>query len=319
MALTIPNESAAPADGAQATLYQADVDAIVAGVGGDGVLYGCAVTAQGSPDNTVAVAAGAALVGNAYAAVAAGNVTMPSADGTHPMWVLISVSSAGTKTATAGTAAAAPLLPAIPANHVALAAVWWPASDTTVASSQITDKRAILPPLHGWEPWGYGLRAWAYDVAAAYDTSAPASGEINLIKVWNPIAQSVEYIDIIVRTAGSGLTSSQNYAGIYDMTGARLGQTADQTTAWGSNGHKHMAISGGAITLPAGWCYVAILSNGTTRPALSRGIATAAANLGLGSGALRWATISSGQTSLPSSLTLSGMSAHGLTYWAGLS
>ena len=39
----------------------------------------------------------------------------------------------------------------------------------------------------------------------------------------------------------------------------------------------------------------------------------------LASGALRWATILTGQTSLPSSLTLSEMVEHSLSYWAGLS
>lgn len=148
MALTIPNESAAAADSQQATLYQTDLDTLVAGIGGDtGVVYGCAVTAQGTPDNTVAVAAGVVRAAGALVVVAAGNVTMPTADGSNPMWVLISSSNAGVKTATAGTAAASPLLPAIPSGHVPLAAVWWPASDTTVSTGQITDKRVLLPPL----------------------------------------------------------------------------------------------------------------------------------------------------------------------------
>jgi hypothetical protein len=149
MPFTSPDEANAPSSGAQASLYQADIDALVAGISGNGVVYGCAVTAQGSPNNTVAVAAGAVLLNGLVVAITAANVTMPTADATNPMWVLISVNASGTLTATAGTPAAitassAPLLPAIPANHVTLAAVLWPASDTTVASTQITDKRVMV-------------------------------------------------------------------------------------------------------------------------------------------------------------------------------
>lgn len=145
MPLTIPDYGE-PADNHQSVLFQTDIDALAAGIGGDGVLSGCAVSAQGSPNNTVAVASGRVVIGGTVVAVASGNVTMPSADATNPRWVLISVDNTGAKAATAGTAAADPILPAVPSNSVALAAVWWPANDTTVASSQITDKRAIVRP-----------------------------------------------------------------------------------------------------------------------------------------------------------------------------
>jgi len=144
MPLTIPNESAAPADAAQSTLYETDIKALVAGIGGDGVITGCAVTAQATPNTTVAVAAGVVKAGTTYAVVAAANVSMPSSDATNPRWVLVSASDTGALTATGGTAAAAPLLPAIPAGSVALAAVWWPANDTTVATEQITPKDVLV-------------------------------------------------------------------------------------------------------------------------------------------------------------------------------
>jgi len=172
MPFTIPNESAAPADGAQATIYETDIRALVAGVGGDGVITGCAVTAQGTPNATVAVATGVVKVGATYAVVVAANVSMPVADATNPRWVLVSASNAGALTATGGTAAAAPLLPAIPANSVALAAVWWPANDTTVGTAQITPKDVVVgsdPPdarpkrasATYYDVPGVGLTGWA--------------------------------------------------------------------------------------------------------------------------------------------------------------
>ena len=144
-AFTIPNEADAfHAD--QAEPDKVDIDILVAGINGNGVVSGCAVTAQATPDMTVAVAAG--VVRNAdgtTAVVAAGNVTITTAHATNPRLDLVVASNAGVKSVTAGTAAASPVFPAIPANSVVLAAVYVPATNTALATNQITDKRAVLP------------------------------------------------------------------------------------------------------------------------------------------------------------------------------
>jgi len=144
MPFTIPNEADAFNQN-QAEVDKVDIDILVAGIGGDGVVSGCAVTAQGSPDMTVAVAAGVVKIGTTVVAVTSGNVTIGTADSTNPRIDLITVNNSGTKACTAGTAAAQPVDPAIPANSVVLAAVYVPANDTTIATSQITDKRVLLP------------------------------------------------------------------------------------------------------------------------------------------------------------------------------
>ena len=123
---------------------QSDIDALVMGINGNGVVSGCDVTAQGSPDMTVAVAAGVVRVNSTIATVAAGNVTVTAADATNPRIDLIVSNSSGTKACTAGTAAASPKAPAIPANSVLLAMVYVPATDTALATNQITDKRCIV-------------------------------------------------------------------------------------------------------------------------------------------------------------------------------
>lgn len=128
----------------QSIWMESDIDALAAGINSDGVLTGCAVTAQGTPDMTVAVAVGTILVSGVKAEVTAGNVTITTADATNPRIDLIVVSNAGVKSATAGTAAASPKAPAIPASSVLLAMVYVPAADTTIASNQITDKRVNL-------------------------------------------------------------------------------------------------------------------------------------------------------------------------------
>lgn len=143
---TIPNVADA-ANAAQAQVDKVDLDIVVAGVAGTGVVNGCAVTAQGSPDMTLAVASGTAKVGAAVVEVAAGNVTITTAHATNPRFDLVVVDNAGTKSVTAGTAAASPSFPAIPANSVVLAAVYVPATDTAIQSNQIVDKRMILGAL----------------------------------------------------------------------------------------------------------------------------------------------------------------------------
>lgn len=149
MAFTIPDNDEAFAANPQSLIMQTDINAIVAGILGDGVVSGCAVTAQGSPDMTVAVASGTVRVSAAQAAVTSGNVTITTADATNPRIDLVVVNSSGTKSVTAGTAAANPKAPDIPASSVLLAMVYVPANDTTMASNQITDKRLLLNNIAG--------------------------------------------------------------------------------------------------------------------------------------------------------------------------
>lgn len=143
MPFTIPNESDA-AFPSQAAPDSTDIAAITAASERTGVVSGCAVTAQGTPDMTVAVAAGTVSVAGATASVAAGNVTIGAADGTNDRKDIVVVSNAGAKSVVTGTAAADPVKPAIPANSVLLAEVYVPASDTDIDANQITDRRMVL-------------------------------------------------------------------------------------------------------------------------------------------------------------------------------
>lgn len=143
MAGTLPDKGEGQND-LQSVLFQEYLDVIVAGIQGiDAVLVGCAVTAQGSPDMTVAVAKGAVLSNGALFPVTAGNATITTADGTNPRLDLVVVNNAGTKAVRAGTAAANPKPPARSANDVVLAVVYVPAADTTISAAQIVDQRSM--------------------------------------------------------------------------------------------------------------------------------------------------------------------------------
>jgi hypothetical protein len=143
MPFTLPDQDEAFHDN-QATWMQTDINTLVMGIEGDGVISGCAVTAQGTPDMTVAVASGEVRVNDKIATVTSGNVTITTADPSNPRIDLVVVNDSGTKSVTAGTPGAQPKAPDIPANSVLLAMVYVPANDTTIATNQITDKRVIV-------------------------------------------------------------------------------------------------------------------------------------------------------------------------------
>lgn len=113
----------------------------------DYIVSGCEATQQGSPNMTIACAAGVVVSNGQRFDVAAGNWTIGTADATHPRIDLIVITSAGARAVRAGTAAAAPKPPARTANDVVCGHVYVPANDTTITDGQITRGRlAYVPP-----------------------------------------------------------------------------------------------------------------------------------------------------------------------------
>lgn len=128
----------------QSILFQEYLDVIIAGINGiDCVLSGGAVTAQGAPDMTLAVAKAGVLTNGVLKAVAAGNVNIGAADPALPRIDLVVIDSAGAKQVRAGVAASNPKPPARTANDVVLAAVFVPAADTTLENDKVTDLRIV--------------------------------------------------------------------------------------------------------------------------------------------------------------------------------
>jgi len=141
VAWTVPDKGEGDND-IQSILFQEYLDVLAAGLRGiDYVYQGCAVT--GGADMTPAVAAGLVISNGVHFIVAAADATIGAADATNPRIDLIVITSAGAIATRAGTAAAAPKPPARTANDVVLAAVYVPANDTAIASTQITDMRAL--------------------------------------------------------------------------------------------------------------------------------------------------------------------------------
>jgi hypothetical protein len=165
-----------------------------------------------------------------------------------------------------------------------------------------------------------GLVAWAFDPSVAQGSgSALTAAQVNLIRVQIRTVATVTNILAHLTGAGAGLTTGQNFAGLYNSAGTLLSATADQTTTWGSTGFKTMALSAQQVNLAPGKYYIALLANGTTPPSLARGnnLNGSFINAAVTGANARWASNGTG-TSLPASLTLSSNSVTGTAFWAAL-
>jgi hypothetical protein len=114
------------------------------GAAGVGVVSGAIVTAQGTPDMTVAVSSGTVRIAAADVVVSSGNLTIGAADATNPRWDVVSVNAAGTKAVVGGTAASSPKPPAPASSTVVLAFVWVPAAASTIVTADIVPKRMLV-------------------------------------------------------------------------------------------------------------------------------------------------------------------------------
>lgn len=143
--MPIPNEAAASFP-AQAEPDSVDFDIVTAAANAYGVVSGCACTPASSGVTLgVAVASGSVHVGSSTpVAVTGATVTPGAAHATNPRFDLITANTSGTLAVVAGTAAAAPVFPAIPASRVVLAAVYIPATATSITAANLVDKRQMV-------------------------------------------------------------------------------------------------------------------------------------------------------------------------------
>ena len=128
---------------------------------GNRVKSGCAVTAQGSPDMTVDIAAGVVRINNAYVVVSAvDNQAVTAADGANDRYDIIYVGVDATVHYLAGTATAAPYPPDLPAEHILLSILYIAQSSSQVDPGDIADNRIIEEDTGVQVPIG-GIIQWA--------------------------------------------------------------------------------------------------------------------------------------------------------------
>ena len=143
----IPNTADA-FDDIQASPESEDFEYLLLGHQRTGVISGCAVTESSPTAQTVDVAAGvASLNGNQITVALQEDEAVSAADGSNPRKDLISINSSGSVVVTAGTAAAVPAAPGVPANNIPLFVLLVPTSDNDHEDAQLSDKRVILGPV----------------------------------------------------------------------------------------------------------------------------------------------------------------------------
>ena len=152
---TIPDKGEGAAD-VQSLLFQDELErAINDPLLGTFVKSGLAVTAQGTPNLTVAVAAGVVYSqGSRFPIAAVASLAISVADLTNPRLDTVVVTSAGVVAIRAGTpvaynigAGTTPKPPNLTLGDVSLAQIYVPAADLAVQAADIIDRRIFVPNL----------------------------------------------------------------------------------------------------------------------------------------------------------------------------
>lgn len=169
-------------------------------------------------------------------------------------------------------------------------------------------------------PDDHGLLAWTFDpVLCANSAQVGNASTLYRFKIKIPVAMTISNIHILVTGAGTTMTAGQNFAALYSSAKARLSVTDDQTTAWGSTGHKTMALTT-PQAVAAGVVYGAFWMNGTSLPTLARATALASyvANPNLSAANSRHAT-ANGSLTTTGPATIGSETASSQAFWMGLS
>lgn len=155
-----------------------------------------------------------------------------------------------------------------------------------------------------WAPADQGLKLQSFDHPAFGTAStATADGRVYLAAMYTCYSMTISTAHAYCSAAGTSVTVG--HFGIYSFAGIRLGNTANQTTAFQSTGLKSIALSA-SVAIPPGYYWGAILTTSTTDPQWRRAPNTTAleVNAGLASASSRAAWLSStGNTDLPASFT----------------
>jgi len=147
VAFTIPN-ALSPGD-TQAQIDKVDIDICVAGMLGNGIISGCGVASSGAANGSSVVTAGQIRFTDTLTTTTGPTLQhAANATGFDRFDLITAPSAGGVPVITAGTAAATPVFPNVPASSVCLAAVKIPNGHTTgstIPASAYVDKRVFVP------------------------------------------------------------------------------------------------------------------------------------------------------------------------------
>lgn len=139
---TIPNANAV-SYARQAVAMESDYAALVAGIAGQGVTSGCAVTAQTPLSFSLDVASCQAVINGLAVTSGSGSVTI-AAPNTTPRIDLVVMDDGGIFDVVQGAPGVTPYTADLPSDAVLLAAVYVPANANTITNVNLTDKRVFI-------------------------------------------------------------------------------------------------------------------------------------------------------------------------------
>lgn len=182
-----------------------------------------------------------------------------------------------------------------------------PASIGAYTAAAGAELEALRPDL----PSDQGLLAWTYDPNMAGHVTAQSSGgvagRITLVRII--LRKQITWANVWLGLAGvdAAAVLANCYLGVYDSDGVRRGVTADISTSLMASAIAKPFPLASPFSAAPGTYFIAMLLNGTwatnslTFKASGAGISV---NAGLSAPNLRYSNLLTGQTSLPSSLTL---------------
>lgn len=164
---------------------------------------------------------------------------------------------------------------------------------------------------------GTGIYPYAAEGATAA-SSALASGIVYLVRLQGYDSRTLSRVLYNVVTAANTATTGQCFVGIYDSAGNLIGQSADQATTFGSTGFKSVTVTATtSLAVNPSILYAAILSNATTGPTISHAAGIGNTN-GTGGATTNYGRFGSGLTALPTTITLSSITADSGNKWIGV-
>lgn len=199
-------------------------------------------------------------------------------------------------------------------SNQSTSAVTLGANDMAAATTPVNDTggrgTSVLPNLGTWVPADNLLIACDGDpMLAVGSLLLPTAGVVYVRKMRMAETKAITNVQTVVTGAGSGLSNA--YAAVFDVTGAtQLGVTADQSTALQSTGTKTMALSSPTAVQKAGtWVYVAVVIGAWSTAPTFAAFSSGRISLNLSTSNLRWGSVGSGLTAMPSSITLGSIGA----------
>lgn len=201
-----------------------------------GVVSGCAVTESTPNAHTVDIASGTCLLGGAGISVSTqDDKSVTTADVTNPRIDLISINTSGTAVVTAGTAAAQPVAPAIPANSIPLAYLYVPANWGNFDDQMINDKRVILRRVYAREVAGNVTLDETYSIVNMESTGGARVVTMPAVADQNGHSFYIHRDGsntVTINRAGSDTFEDGDTAKTLDTDGASIGLYSIGDTEW---------------------------------------------------------------------------------------